>query len=444
MGYAGGERAFHKTAWGLQASFGLAVPTTAYLAGDSTGVAELDRSPDALTEDYGRLAQSNPGRGSFGVRMAKLPRKGVVRFEDIMPALGGALAGGVVATGVGTDKTRVYNADMTSNSLDLATLEEGDNVNVYQMPDAVLEELRLGFTNLAAPGNSPWTTQESWVGSDKIKIGGFTAGAAMPASAETALGHLTRAYLGSTATAFASLSEEVGLHALELVIPTGVVPRKYGNVGDTLDGYGRNLRQPTLTGTFYATSGAETDLYEVFNAAGTQMQEKRLRIRVRGSVISGTNDVQTVSITGSPTGGVFTLTYGAQTTGNIAYNAPASDVQTALRTLSTIGQYGCNVTGSAGGPYVVTFTGALGDSASVTAITGSGTGLTPSGGVSVAHTTPGVDGIYKSLIIDQRIRFTAVRVAESNGATIYQVAAKHVYDATLGTDLQATLINTIA
>lgn len=76
---------------------------------------------------------------------------------------------------------------------------------------------------------------------------------------------------------------------------------------------------------------------------------------------AGTDEVQTVTITGSPTGGTFTLTYAGQTTGAIAYNASAATVQTALESLSNIGVGDVAVSGSAGGPYTVTFGGDLAD-----------------------------------------------------------------------------------
>jgi len=72
-----------------------------------------------------------------------------------------------------------------------------------------------------------------------------------------------------------------------------------------------------------------------------------------------TNEVQLVTVTGTPTGGNFTLSFNNQTTSNIAYNAASSAVQTALQSLSTIGAGNATVSGSAGGPYTVTFTGAL-------------------------------------------------------------------------------------
>lgn len=110
---------------------------------------------------------------------------------------------------------------------------------------------------------------------------------------------------------------------------------------------------------------------------------------------SNANEVQTVTITGGPTGGTFTLTFSGQTTSAIAYNASASTVQTALAALSTIGSGNVSVSGSNGGPYTVTFTGTLGNK-NVAAMTASGAGLTggTSPSVSVATTTAGVTGHY--------------------------------------------------
>jgi hypothetical protein len=84
----------------------------------------------------------------------------------------------------------------------------------------------------------------------------------------------------------------------------------------------------------------------------------------------------TVTIGGTPTGGTFTLTFGGQTTAGIAYNAATSAVQSALVALSSIGAGNAVVTGSVGA-YVVTIQlpGHL---------TGSGTGLTPSGTVTIS------------------------------------------------------------
>lgn len=104
---------------------------------------------------------------------------------------------------------------------------------------------------------------------------------------------------------------------------------------------------------------------------------------------ASTNEVQTLTITGIPTGGTWTATFGGETTAAIAYNATAAEVQAALALLSSIKPGNVLVTGSAGGPYTVTFVGALG-ATNVGAITTADalTGGTDPG-VSVAQTTPG-------------------------------------------------------
>jgi hypothetical protein len=117
-----------------------------------------------------------------------------------------------------------------------------------------------------------------------------------------------------------------------------------------------------------------------------------LQFLIGGDVIltAGTSEVQTVTITGGPAGGTFTLTYDGQTTGAIAFNALGSAVETALEALSNLAPADVAVTGGAGGPYVVTFSPDLGDVPLMTAngalLTG---GVAP--GVTVVLTTPGVD-----------------------------------------------------
>lgn len=104
---------------------------------------------------------------------------------------------------------------------------------------------------------------------------------------------------------------------------------------------------------------------------------------------TATNEVQTITVTA--TGGTFTLTYGGQTTDPIAEAATAATVQIELEQLSSIAVGDVAVTGSAGGPYTVTFGGTL-DAEDVGAITASAALLTKdagSGTAVVATTTAG-------------------------------------------------------
>lgn len=74
---------------------------------------------------------------------------------------------------------------------------------------------------------------------------------------------------------------------------------------------------------------------------------------VSGTYRRSGNRVQVITITGTPTGGTFTLKGNGNTTAAIAYNAASSAVQTAVRTLG--GPFAnATVAGSASGPYTVT------------------------------------------------------------------------------------------
>lgn len=125
---------------------------------------------------------------------------------------------------------------------------------------------------------------------------------------------------------------------------------------------------------------------------------------VLGQITSAANEVQTVTISGTPTGGDFTLTVefpvgNRQTTAAIAYNAAASAVQSALRALSNVGPTGVTVTGGAlpGSAVTLTFGGTLAGQpipilTSTSALTG---GSSPA--IAHASTTKGrTAGTYKA------------------------------------------------
>ncbi len=73
----------------------------------------------------------------------------------------------------------------------------------------------------------------------------------------------------------------------------------------------------------------------------------------------GTNEVMTVTLTGTIAGDTFDITYDGQTTSMVAYDATAVTVQAALVALSNITSGDVVVTGSDGGPFTLTFGGLL-------------------------------------------------------------------------------------
>lgn len=103
----------------------------------------------------------------------------------------------------------------------------------------------------------------------------------------------------------------------------------------------------------------------------------RWDIELRGLVAGTGNEVQSVTITGAPTGGTFTLTYSGQTTAGIAWDATAAVTQAALEALSNIAPGDVVVRG---GPFpasavTVDFTGTLA-ATNVAQMTGSAASLT--------------------------------------------------------------------
>lgn len=107
---------------------------------------------------------------------------------------------------------------------------------------------------------------------------------------------------------------------------------------------------------------------------------------------TATSEVQTLTITGTPTGGTFTLSFKGFTTPGITFNAAASVVQAALEALSSVGTGGIAVTGgpAPGTPLVFTFQNQLAGQAvpnvSVSALGFTG-GTSPA--AAVVETTPG-------------------------------------------------------
>ena len=144
----------------------------------------------------------------------------------------------------------------------------------------------------------------------------------------------------------------------------------------------------------FAASSVNSPLTLALTAANLQdvflVSDKGCTITTNGT---GTPDSQTVSISGTPTGGTFALGYGGQITAPIAYNAAASAVQSALQALSAIGSGNLTCSGGPlpGTPVACTFAGTLATGLKSLMAQNSG-GLTggSSPAVSVAHTTPGL------------------------------------------------------
>lgn len=101
------------------------------------------------------------------------------------------------------------------------------------------------------------------------------------------------------------------------------------------------------------------------------------------------NAVQVVTLTGSPTGGNWSLTYGGDTTISMPPDYTSTQVQNALQALASVGTDNVIVGGPTGGPYQVTFVGSLGAQAVTTMTATSSLAGGTSPGVTVATVTEG-------------------------------------------------------
>lgn len=148
-----------------------------------------------------------------------------------------------------------------------------------------------------------------------------------------------------------------------------------------------------------------------------------------GAPSNGTDEVQTITFGGTPTGGTFKLEVAPFTTAAISWSATNNtlrdNVDAALEALPNIGTG--NVTTAVGtmtlgiGTLTVTFTGALAKKA-VSLITVPAAGLALTGTlptVVVTETTPGVTATHRGAAVGALLKDTTTGELYSNQGTVY-------------------------
>jgi hypothetical protein len=201
-----------------------------------------------------------------------------------------------------------------------------------------------------------------------------------------------------------------------------------------------------LTASFLIEAAASAALAEYTNWDSQVKRIVRLEfLGLANDIEAATNEVQSVVLTGSPTGGTFTLTFMGQTTAGVAYDANAAAVQSALEALSTIGSG--NVA-CAGGPLPgtavsVTFQGTLA-ATNVAIMTGSGASLTggSSPDVSITTTTSGSAAARRTVTVDIPGSWAAADLGQvDEGTRAYMFTLAPVYDPALAAMFRMRLIN---
>lgn len=278
------EAVFNKVQFGVQAVHGTPVPATIVFPVNAGTIIEVDRAYRSPEEDYGVLSRHQPGRASYGVRAAQVAISGDLSYQLAMYLLNSHLAGGVVPTGVGP-YVWVYPADNTADTTKRLTVEVGTEISQdgWRITDALIDTLTLRYDALSVPGNAPWTFQATLLGKDREAVT-LTAALTAPSTLETMEGHLTQLYEGTTATAFASLTElTTSLVSFEWVSNRNLSRRIYGSAtGDTFTAYGYKHRDASATALVKIAATSKTDIYDVYNAAGGLVGERRWRVKANG------------------------------------------------------------------------------------------------------------------------------------------------------------------
>jgi hypothetical protein len=281
------DRVFDIVQFGVQSTDTTPVAATAIFP-SRADAPELDRSFRVPEEDFGRISDLAPGRGAYGVRGASLSLTADARYEDLMRLLEMHGKGGVTPTGTGP-YTWTYTFDETSITAKSYTIELGSETaqDQWRLVGCRVEELALGFDALAAPGNAPWQAQASIVAIDR-QINALTGSLTAPSTLETAEGHLTTIYEGTTATAFGSLAELAGhLVAYRLTSRIPWDRRVYGSAADTATSYGlAGKGEVTFEAMLKISATAKSNVHDAFTAGS----ERRWRIKATSGTKSLTID----------------------------------------------------------------------------------------------------------------------------------------------------------
>ena len=189
-----------------------------------------------------------------------------------------------------------------------------------------------------------------------------------------------------------TLDSQVSLPISWRALPITVASSIYGLAGVEDDGVLCTASGNVLTVEFLRREGNSPQSQIVANTLTNPYSSPTMAITLSVTAeqltppVLALNEVQSITLNGSPTGGTFTLTFGANTTSAIAYDATAATVQTAIQALASIGSGNCSLSGPAGGPWLCEFVSAKA-AANQSEMTGTGSSLTGGAAQSITVTT---------------------------------------------------------
>lgn len=282
-----GELALRFLQGGIEGTKGTATAATRVLMARITNAA-FNKPREFVEEDRGTLVAAQRFIG--GVKDYGFTIEGDATYEQLGWFFGTCVIGDVSPTTINTAAYRfTYTPQTTAggDTLDSATIEFGDDTQEYECEYCEGTRLTLGFDTLAAGQATPlrfsvdYFTQSL---SSNTKTAGLT-----PPTVDTILATGANFYLGTTSTAYASLSELTGsLRSLNLVYDNGLAKKVYVGDGDTYSNLGRGRRVITFDALVEGNSDGVSRFVDW--DLGT---EKRARLLFQGPVITGTSPATT-------------------------------------------------------------------------------------------------------------------------------------------------------
>lgn len=142
-----------------------------------------------------------------------------------------------------------------------------------------------------------------------------------------------------------------------------------------------------------------------------------------GAIVAGTNEVQTLTIGGTPTGGTFKLGFEGRATGDIAWNATNATLLASMNTALDAAFGAGSIVAAAGtltagiGTVTLTFGGNYAKRAvpTMTVVQNALTGTSPT--LAIAETTPGVDATGRGSAVGSLLVRTDTGVIYANTGT---------------------------
>jgi hypothetical protein len=419
---------------GLETTYGSTVPATRKVYLDSPDL-KRERAPRPhrfMTGNRGNVLDQTLGPAVVSGAV-KMP----LSSDECLEWWLCGLKGSVSPTHPGT--TAYLWTLIPSATLNSMTIERNDGARLWQARGVMVSDWTI-----AGNVNAEATFSANLFGAELEPLGALTTGLSerTPTFIE---GWETRLYIDSFGGTPGTTNIAATLINYNVSVKNNL-GRKY--FADNTQALGAIAVGPLdITATLLFEASAGQSLTEYLNWDGLTKRLVRLELGQNSVLDAGTNEVQSLAITGTPTSGTFTLTYSGQTTAAVPYNATATQVQTALRALSNIGYSDVSCTGGPlpGTPVVITFAGALASTnvAQITTTDTLGGGSAPASAVTT--TTPGVAGYKRFITVDLPGAWSAVNLGQSDAETrCYELSYQFVYDPTNAFELQVRAQNSRA